>query len=157
MLRAINAGATWNEVRKIDAGYDGMALCPRCGTAPESSSHRAFECPCNDTEECKYLDGTDVMKRAAVSVQKRGELVPCYWFRGLVPRQMINDIIQKDERVAENSVDGCAFAAGVAAANPNYRCRGDIYVDGSGTHEDPRVRRAGWGVATLTCDSDESA
>ena len=156
MLRAIVAGATWTESRKTEAGYGAMELCPRCGESRETCLHRAYVCPQNTVDKAPTLDGTAYTAKSAIQAEKNGDLVPCYWYRGIVPKTTIDAIIEKsDDRRAQLGQGGASsFAVGKAAADDGYMCRGEVFVDGSGSHSDCRLRRCGWGVATISDEGE---
>ena len=82
MLVAVCSAAVWTQERKFQFSIKGVEdpVCPRCGSAPETMLHRAWQCPANDLlPACRKSN--QLAKKAAIGA----ETLPCFWIRGIVP------------------------------------------------------------------------
>ena len=89
LLETIMSGAMWpaSRVHQINPFFSD--LCPRCGTAPETSLHAFWTCPCNSSIEESIIEKTNKYVQRAV---EEADLFPCMWFRGLLPSSMTDAI-----------------------------------------------------------------
>jgi ribonuclease HI len=75
------------------------------------------------------------------------EINLCFWNRGIIPKHLATSALPSQATTYEAGncgrvVDGCIR---------------EVYVDGSGTHADPRLRRCGWGIAWLNSNEGSRA
>ena len=135
-LATAACGAAWTAQRCYDCGYGDSPICPRCGLSAETACHRVWQCTANIGEAFEPTDG--LKHRATVEVESGSE---AFWLRGLTPKDWTATDLPTEEQAAT-----CAVGRAILErAGP-----GVYFVDGSGTSSDKRLRRTGWGVASLT-------
>ena len=124
-------------LRATDERYDG--LCPRCLAegfeAEETMLHRVWQSPCNPTNG--IFSATEKWCKKAEEQQQ----FACFWVRGPVPRTWTAE--ERDE-TSDGFQDSMTWEL-------------DIYFsDWSGRihSKDPRLRRAGWGIACLCQEAE---
>ena len=76
------AGGSWPEGRRQSEGYPVDGMCPRCKAAVETSLHRLWQCPANDSIGDPAILESDYLRAKAVAEDGQHSLL---WCRGLVP------------------------------------------------------------------------
>jgi len=161
VLRSIAAGGTLTLQRRFPdlEPQHPLKLCRQCGTEAETALHRFWTCPCipelyghssevgtDATDEEKLevetykatIEKTQSLKQdAIVGCTTRDQ--QCFYLRGLIPQGWTT--CSEPHQVVEKRF-GQALEAEPA-------CVEHIFVDGSGSTSDPRLRRCGWAVAWI--------
>jgi len=142
MLRCVVGAACWTPARKYDAGLRATPSCPLCGAPRADIHHQTWECPeiakRAEPTELAILEASDHLKEQAATAKQLGEHT-CFWQRGLPPR----DWYLQDEAWTEDFVMGAGDANRADIEIPLR----PLFLDGSGSSSDPRLRRCGWAVA----------
>lgn len=161
VLRSIAAGGTLTLQRRFPdlEPQHPLKLCRQCGTEAETALHRFWTCPCipelyghssevgtvaTDEEKLEVetyeatIEKTQSLKQdAIVGCTTRDQ--QCFYLRGLLPQGWTT--CSEPHQVVEKRF-GQALEAEPA-------CVEHIFVDGSGSTSDPRLRRCGWAVAWI--------
>ena len=152
-LEGLVCGTLWNGDRQRRAGYSTEGLCERCDLrAPDSISHRVYECPCVSEYDHPWIQRTNAMCQRAQADLARG-VNQSLWLKGVVPTSWNlvpqppawGDPSEWRIRSVDAPTPEIGPAGEIAPSWTRMRARA-AYLDGSGTSSDPRVVRVGWGV-----------
>jgi ribonuclease HI len=160
--RMIAAGGVWGRARIAEAkkqnkkgeeetDYDDK--CELCHEEADTDLHRFWTCKCiiEAISNAEHMDEVD-KERHRESIRKSNHLIKdavkgvemgqaCYYLRGLIPKEWTaekKDAVKADfKRYSGNASASELLEVKVA------------FVDGSGTTNDPRLRRTGWSAIWL--------
>ena len=142
MLKCIVAGACWPPARKYQAGYADSPTCPLCSDPCADEWHTSWGChqiqQRASEHEKKILADTQHLQAQALEARSL-EIDTSFWLRGLPPSTWY-----MHAAVWTESFVMCAGDADKEAQTLPNR---PLFLDGSGTSNDPRVRRCGWAIA----------
>ena len=166
LLNVLTAGY-WTAQRRHECGLERSDICDRCHGAVETPLHRFYQCPCNSdissadqqrAEEAEDQEDEDELRpkglQARLARDPVGETAHLqqdaetdlqagrfegFWLRGMIPSAWT--IIPLPEKRAK-------FATGEQKVEA-HAGKISLYLDGSGSHADPRLRRCGWAVVWL--------
>ena len=84
LLSAVCVGDLWPAARRSAQGMLSDPTCPRCGKAPETLTHRHWQCEANSLILEPEVVSTQSLCERAMS---ESETTPCFWNRGTVPME----------------------------------------------------------------------
>ena len=161
LLDCIVTAGMWSNVRIQEAGYDIDTRCVLCGHETDDDWHRMWQCPaimCNQDKDIQLsnhlcaqalcrertiVEGADMHSEYPMAMKQW----PCFWLRGLVPKDWLTiDPIP----VARTWCNG---KLGGERTNVHGRT---LYIDESAGKNSavPHLRRAGWGIVMLDDDGE---
>ena len=133
LLRGILGGGLWTGASRARAGLAETAACPHCGAAREDLYHRWWECPAWE----------EVRAGHEISREDRAQWPRSLLTHGIVPAD--GRVLQEEQKLALENDPTDEFLLPPAGRGP--RPRRVAWTDGASRfNQDPRLRRAGWGV-----------
>jgi hypothetical protein len=151
ILNTVAQGAMWDGQRKHQAFSPDQPAprCRRCRLGRNATwCHDVWECPCTLEMTHEHITATNHL---AATAKQGVELYPCHWLRGLVPWDWTWGALLEKALLGEFQYYGGRLAPGVRLQLP---VNAVAATDGSGGPDtrDPRLRRAGWGLAVGSQD-----
>ena len=149
----IGTGGLWPATRAEEAGYTvpDNGRCLMCKASPDSTKHRAYQCPVVLASEVKEIRDTNDLCAAAL---EHCEVWPCFWLRGRLLQLPWLPQVSVPQETQVRSVHGAFCEDASGKINLSMR---RVYLDESGGEfaSTPFLRRAGWGAAILQNDSED--
>ena len=91
LLDTIASGGMWPAARCAAAGYEQPNVCSHCGHSPCDSWHVYWGCSRHDHSQQPAVQKSQHLKNQALAEPH----LACLWLRGLLPRAMLGDYLQK--------------------------------------------------------------
>eukprot|EP00971_Amphidinium_carterae_P050500 994509-Amphidinium_carterae.1 len=119
--------------------------CGWCGMAAETEFHRIWECPANESLDVQWQAEAVACSQGLLAEAREGMQrgLAAFWLRGLIPACWTRAEARRTEAGHSN-----VWLQGEAQldrrATPEW-----VFVDGSGSCADPRIRVCGWAVVWL--------
>eukprot|EP00973_Karenia_brevis_P037750 5207686-Karenia_brevis.AAC.1 len=151
-LQAIAAGGMWTAKRCSDSSCQTTgSLCPRCHMEEETDFHRCWSCPKNVAPDDEWiqqaLDSSNHLVETARQAVANKEQ-HAYWLRGMIPKSWTERAVEAEQVPLKVKFLGEA----------SEQTRSEVveaFIDGSGSHSDPRLRLCGWAAVWLQSEGQQ--